>query len=99
MVNFSPLAAEIGWQFGAPQQISMDFASWLRYFRSLINSIQKAPHTLGWAAITLVIGPYSSFVVKWKVAIKSACVHVSYFLIVFNCKFDYQENFVCFEFP
>jgi len=31
MVNFGPLAAEIGYQFGAPLQISTAFASWRRY--------------------------------------------------------------------
>ena len=31
MVNFGPLAAEIGSLLGAPQQISTGFASWLRY--------------------------------------------------------------------
>jgi len=28
MANFGPLAAEIGLKFGAPQQISVGFASW-----------------------------------------------------------------------
>jgi len=31
MVNFGPLGVEIGWQFGALQQISMGFASRLPY--------------------------------------------------------------------
>ena len=49
-------------EFEAPQQISTGFASWLRYFRDLVNSIQqKPPRTFGWAAITLGIGPHSSF--------------------------------------
>jgi len=64
MVNFGPLTAEIGsvGEFGAPQQITTGFASWLRYFRHLINSIQqRAPHAFAWAAITLSIGPHSSF--------------------------------------
>ena len=44
-------------EFGAPQQVSMGFESWLRYFCDLINSIQ---HTFGWAAIALCTGPHSS---------------------------------------
>jgi len=31
MVNFGPLAAEIGLPLWAPQQISTGFESWLRY--------------------------------------------------------------------
>jgi len=31
MVNFGPLMAEICWRVWAPQQISMGFASWIRY--------------------------------------------------------------------
>jgi len=51
-------------EFGASQQISTGFASWLRYFCDLINSIQqRAPHTFGWMAITLGIGPRSSLAV------------------------------------
>jgi len=49
-------------KFGAPQQISTDFASWLRYFCDLINSIQqRSPRTFGWAVITLDIGQHSIF--------------------------------------
>jgi len=48
-------------EFGAPQQISMGFASWLCYFCNLIKSIQqRVLHTFGWAAITLGIGPHFS---------------------------------------
>jgi len=55
MVNFGPLRAEISWRVGAPQQISTGFASWLRYFHDLINTIQqRAPRTFGWAAHILV---------------------------------------------
>jgi len=31
MVNFGPLTTEICWRVWAPQQISADFACWLRY--------------------------------------------------------------------
>jgi len=41
--------------------MSTGFASWLRYFRKLINGIQqRAPRTFGWAAITLDVGPHLS---------------------------------------
>jgi len=62
MVNFGPLTAEIGWRVWDTQQISTDFAFWLRYFHGLISIQQRAPRTFGWAAITLGIGPHSSFV-------------------------------------
>ena len=35
MVNFGPVAAKIGLQFGAPLQISTGFASWQRYCTAL----------------------------------------------------------------
>ena len=31
MINFGPLTADIGWRFGALQEISTSFTSWLRY--------------------------------------------------------------------
>jgi len=35
MVNFSALAAEISCRFGAPQQISVGFVSWFRYYTNI----------------------------------------------------------------
>jgi len=65
MVKFGPLTAEIVGEFGAPQQISTGFASWLRYCNDAaqrLNSIQqRAPPIFGRAATTLGIGPHSSF--------------------------------------
>jgi len=68
MVNFGPLAAEIVYQFGAPQLISTGFASWQRYCTALqywasakfCDVEQMAPPIFGRAAITLGIGPHSS---------------------------------------
>ena len=58
MANFGILTAEIGWRVWATPA---GFASWLHYFRDLINSIQlRWPRTFGWAAITLGIGLHSS---------------------------------------
>jgi len=70
MVNFGPLAAEIDlvvWNFGAPQLISMGFASSQRYWTAhqhwasakLCGVEQRAPPIFGRAAITLGIGPHS----------------------------------------
>jgi len=68
MVNFGPLAAEIGPEFQAPLQISMGFASWQRYCMALqywasakLRGVeQRVPPIFGMAAITLGIGPHSS---------------------------------------
>jgi len=63
MVNFGALTAAISWHVWAPPQISTGFASWIHYFRSLINSVeQRAPYTFSWAAIALGIDPHSSFI-------------------------------------
>jgi len=64
MVNFEPLATEISQEFGAPQLISMGFASWQRYCTVLQQWVsaklcgveQRAPPIFGTAAITLGIG-------------------------------------------
>jgi len=72
MVNFGPVAAEIGPVVWAPLQISTVFAYWQRYCRALqcwasaklCGVEQRAPPIFGRAAITLGIGPHFS------------CVHV-----------------------
>ena len=72
MVNFGPLAVEIGpvvW--GTPANTTV-FASWQRYCTvlqqwasaTLCGIEQKAPPIFGRAAITLGIGPHSSFGLK-----------------------------------
>jgi len=69
MVNFGPLAVELDPVFGAPLQISTGFASWQRYCTAvqylasakLCGVDQRAPPIVGRAAITLGIGPHSSF--------------------------------------
>jgi len=62
MVNFGPLMTDIGWQVRGTTANFTGFASWLHYFHNLINSIQqRALCTFGWAAITLGIGPHSSY--------------------------------------
>ena len=66
MVNFGPLAAEIVYQFGAPQLISTGFASWQRYCTALqywasakfCDVEQMAPPIFGRATITLGIGSH-----------------------------------------
>jgi len=68
MVNFGPLAAEIEPVVGAPQLISMGFASWQRYCTALqywasaklCGVEQRAPPIFDRAAITLCNGPHSS---------------------------------------
>jgi len=68
MVNFGPLAAEIGSVVWAAKQISMGFASWLRYCTAfeqwapakLCGVEQRAPPMFGRAAIMLGLGPHSS---------------------------------------
>jgi len=69
MVNFGPLAAEIGPVVWASQLISTGFASAQRYYTALqywasaklCGVEQRAPPTFGRAAITLGSGPKSSF--------------------------------------
>ena len=69
MVNFGPLAAEIGPVVWGTLQISTGFASWQRYCTALqywasaklCGVEQRAPPVFGRAAITLGIGPHSSF--------------------------------------
>jgi len=59
MVNFGPLTDEIGWllgEFGAPQQISTFFSSWLRYCtdvaqRSSTKLCTMFGRLLGWYTI------------------------------------------------
>ena len=66
MVNFSSLAAEIGFQFGAVQPISTAFASWQRYCTAVNYSgrqpnfaaLNKGPPMFGSVAITLGIDPH-----------------------------------------
>jgi len=66
MVNFGPLAAEIGSVVWGTKQISTGFASWLRYCMVFEQSAsaklcgvdQRAPSIFGRAAITLGIGPH-----------------------------------------
>jgi len=69
MVNFGPLAAEIGPSFwGTPANFN-GFASWQRYCTvlqqwasaKLCGVEQKAPPIFGRAATTLGIGPHPSF--------------------------------------
>ena len=72
MVNFGPLAAEIGPIVRAPLQISTVFASWPRYCTALqywasaklCGVEQRAPPIFGRAAIALGIGPHSSLFLK-----------------------------------
>ena len=54
MVNFGPLAAEIGPVVWAPQLISTGFASWQRYCTALQQWTSAKLFTLG-------IGPHSIF--------------------------------------
>jgi len=69
MVNFGPLAAEIGPVVWAPLQISTGLAYWQRYSTALqywasakpCGVEQTAPPIFGGAAITLGIGPHASF--------------------------------------
>jgi len=67
MANFGLLAVEIGLPVWASLQISTGFASWQRYCTALWASAklcgveQRAPATFGRVAITLGIGPHSSF--------------------------------------
>ena len=69
MVNFGPLAAEIDAVVWAPLQISTGFASWQPYctalehwaLATLCGIEQRAPPIFDRAAITLGIGPHSSF--------------------------------------
>jgi len=66
MVNFGPLAAEIGLQVWGPQLISTAFASWQRYCMAVNQWVsaklcgveQRAPPMLDRAAITLGTGPH-----------------------------------------
>jgi len=68
MVNFGPLAAEIGPVVWAPLQISTAFASWQHYctalqywaLAKLCGVEQRAPPIFDRVAITLGIGPHSS---------------------------------------
>ena len=77
MVNFGPLAAEIGPVVWAPLQISTGFASWqcyctaLQYWASakLCGVEQRAPPIFGRAAITLGIGPHSTWCLFWILAV------------------------------
>jgi len=41
MVNFGPLTAEIGSEFGAALQISTGFASWQPYLRHLVVGVSQ----------------------------------------------------------
>jgi len=65
MVNFSPLAAEIGSGVWGTRQISTAFASWHRYCTALqywasAKLCGVAPPIFDRAAITLSIVPHSS---------------------------------------
>ena len=62
MANFGPLMAEIGWQFGAPQQISTGFASSLRYCSDIAHrrpTVNQTLHDL-WPSPGLVHDIYIS---------------------------------------
>jgi len=69
MVNFSSLAAEVGPVVLGTELISTAFASWQRYCTALqywasaklCGVEQRAPPIFGRAAITLGIGPHSSY--------------------------------------
>ena len=69
MVNFGPLATEIDPVVWGTLQISTGFASWQPYctaleywaLATLCGVEQRAPPIFGSAAITLGIGPHSSF--------------------------------------
>jgi len=81
MVNFGPLTAEIGyWRFGAPQQTSTGFVSWLRYFRDLINSIH---HHVG-------IGPHSTYLFIYLF------IYLHYFRGLASCRSDPSTDFHCY---
>jgi len=66
MVNFGPLAAEIGSGVWGTLQISTGFASWRRYCTvlqqwasaKLCDVEQRAPPVFGRAIITLGVGPH-----------------------------------------
>jgi len=69
MVNFGPLVAEIVLPVWGIPAISTGFASWQRYctllqqwaLAKVCGVEHRAPHIFGRAAITLGIGPHSSF--------------------------------------
>ena len=69
IVNFGPLAAEIGSFVWAPQQISTGFASWLRYCRDVAQRKPTKRRTmfdrhLGWYTIytfSEAVAPYQNF--------------------------------------
>jgi len=63
MVNFSPLAAEIGSLVEAPQQISMDFASWLHYCRR--HHLYSAGQPSRWALAYVLVSFYSYLLTLW----------------------------------
>ena len=85
MVNFGPLAAEMGPVVWGTQQISTGFASWQRYCTALqqwasaklCGFEQRAPPIFDRAAITLGNDPHSSYYVTTS--------HVI-------CKFDYVHD-------
>ena len=70
MVNFSPLTVEMVRYFGTPQLISTGF----RVLAALLHGVgvraklcgveQRVRPIFGRTAITLVIGPHSSFIIK-----------------------------------
>jgi len=73
MVNFGgPLAAEMGPVVWVPQLISTGFVSWQRYCAApqywasakLCGVEQRAPPIFDRAAITLGIGPHSSYLLN-----------------------------------
>jgi len=72
MVNFGLIAAEIGPVVWAPQLISTGFASWQRYCTALqywaaaklCGVEQTVPPIFDRAAITLGIGPHSSYLLS-----------------------------------
>jgi len=70
MVNFGPLAAEISWEFGAPQRISTGFVSWFCYCSDVIHQRPTKLCTmfgslLGWYTVytlyILAFAPWRNF--------------------------------------
>jgi len=80
MVSFTPLAVEIGSEFGALQQISTAFASWLRYYSSVAHRrptkfCTMFGHLLGWCTIYTflqALAPWRSFA-SCKIYFVSKC--------------------------
>jgi len=55
MMNFGPLTAEIG-EYGAPQQISTGFASWLCYCTDITQLCTMTDRLLGWYTVYILSG-------------------------------------------